>query len=214
MGTGNTWIGRPTIMMGRVVVNQPIRTASDREHSRAPQAVVLILAAAVTWLAGCANPHRGLAVRPVPVGLSPAPMIAPPAEAWKIANAYAESREGAEVVLGLGDSMAPLYQNRTLLVIEKQPFETLAPGMTVVFIGDSGSQVAHALIRRVRGGWQAGGVGNNHRDAQPVTPANLLGRVTLAIELTWPRTTMAAGLEKLRTPTETQPTANLIAAAP
>lgn len=202
-------------MLGWVMKNSRTRTAPNSEHRRSPKAVVLILAAAVSWLAGCAHTHRDLAVRPVPVGLSPVPMIAPPAEAWKIAHAYAESREGAEVVLGLGDSMAPLYQNRTLLVIEKQPFETLAPGMTVVFVGESGSQVAHALIRRVRGGWEAGGVANNYRDGALVTPANLLGRVTQAIELTWPRITGAVGWQELHTlATETRPTANLIAATP
>ncbi len=165
------------------------------------------------WLAGCAHTHRDRAFLPVPVGLSPSPMIAPPAEAWKIANAYAASREGAEVVLGLGDSMAPLYCNRTLLVIEKQPFGTLEPGMTVVFIGESGSQVAHSLIRRVRGGWEAGGVGNNYPDGALVTPANFRGRVTQAIELTWPRTAMTVAWHELSTSTETQPTANLFAAA-
>ena len=130
-----------------------------------------------------------------------------------MANAYAGSREGAEVVLGLGDSMAPLYRNRTLLVIEKQPFETLAPGMTVVFIGDTGSQVAHSLIRRVPGGWEARGVGNNYRDNELVTPANFLGRVTQAIELTLPRATPAIGWDELRAPTETRLAAKWIATA-
>ena len=76
-------------MLGRVVINPRARTAPDPEHRRSPKVVVLILAAALTWLAGCANTHRDRAVRPVPVGLSPAPTIAPPAEAWKRAYAYA-----------------------------------------------------------------------------------------------------------------------------
>ena len=201
-------------MLGRVVTASRPCNVPDPEHRRSPKVVVLILAAAMPWLAGCANTHRGLAVRPVPVGLSPVPTIAPPAEAWKHANAYAASREGAEVVLGLGDSMAPLYRDRTLLVIERQPFETLAPGMTVVFMGDRGSHVAHALIRRVRGGWEARGIGNNSRESELVTPANLLGRVTQAIELTWPRAIPTMGWDELRAPTETRPTANLFAATP
>lgn len=201
-------------MLGRVVITPRARTAPDPEHRRSPTVAVLILAAALTGLAGCATPHWDRGVRPVPVGLSPVPTIAPPAEAWKRANAYAASREGAEVVLGLGDSMAPLYRNRTLLVIEKQPFETLEPGMTVVFVGDSGSQVAHALIRRVRGGWEAGGVGNPYRDGERVTRANFVGRVTQAIELTWPRAAPTMGWDGVRAPTDTQPTANLIAATP
>ena len=91
-------------MLGRIVINPRARTAPDPEHRRSPKVVVLILAAALTWLAGCANTHRDRAVRPVPVGLSPAPTIAPPAEAWKRANAYAASRDGAEGVVGLGDA--------------------------------------------------------------------------------------------------------------
>lgn len=200
-------------MLAKVVKNSRARTAPDPEHRRSPKTVVLILAAAVSWLAGCAHTHRDLAMLPVPVGLSPVPTMATPVEAWKIAHAYAEGREGAEVVLGLGDSMAPLFQNRTLLVIEKPPFETLAPGMTVVFVGESGSQVAHALIRRVRGGWEVGGVGNIYRDGALVTPANFLGRVTLAIELTRSRRTKGDDRQKPRMPTEAGPTANLIAVA-
>lgn len=200
-------------MLGRVVTNPRARTAPDPEYRRSPSVVVVILAAAMTWLAGCGNAHRGLGVRPAPVGFSPPPIILPPGEAWKLANAYAASREGAEVLLGLGDSMAPHYRNRTLVVIEKQPFGVLAPGMTVVYIGDAGAQVAHALIRRRHGGWEAGGVGNNFCDGELVTPANYVGRVTLAIELTWPRATLAIGRDELRAPTETRPLANLIAPA-
>lgn len=195
------------------MINSRARSASESERRRPPKAKVLILAATVAWLAGCARANRDLAMLPVPVGLSPVPTIATPVEAWKIAHAYAEGREGAEVVLGLGDSMAPLSQNRTRLVIEKQPFKTLAPGMTVVFVGESGSQVAHALIRRVRGGWEVGGVGNIYRDRALVTPANFLGRVTLAIELTRSRMTKADDRQKPRMPTEAGPTANLIAAS-
>ena len=86
--------------------------------------------------------------------------------------------------------------------------------MTVVFSGETGAPVAHVLIRRVRGGWETGGVANDYRDRERVTPANFLGRVTQAIELTWPRAVPGSGSDEFRAPTETRPTANLIAGTP
>ena len=186
----------------------------DPKHRRLPKSVVLPLVFVMVWLAGCANTYRDEATRPVPVGLSPTPTVAPPAEAWRIANAYAAERAGAEVVLGLGDSMSPLYRNRTLLVMEKQAFETLAPGMTVVFIDDRGAPVAHALVRCVHGEWETRGLGNTRRDANLMTPANFLGRVTHAIEVTWTRDATDVGWHELRLPTEQQPLKNLITVTP
>jgi hypothetical protein len=176
--------------------------------------VVLFVNTVIVWLAGCANTYRDEATRPVPVGLSPLPLIAPPAEAWRIANAYAADRVGAEVVLGLGDSMAPFYPNRTLLVIEKRPVESLAPGMTVLFIDDRGARVAHTLVRCVHGEWETQGLGNMYRDPNRMTRANFIGCVTQAIELTWPRNAMDFRTDELRMPTERQPLQNLITATP
>jgi hypothetical protein len=81
-----------------------------------------------------------------------------------------------------------------------------------VFIGPRGSLVAHSLVRRVRGGWEARGWGNTENDDVLVTPANFRGRVTLAIELALPGAALAADTRELRTPTETAPIANLVAA--
>jgi len=151
---------------------------------------------------------------PVPVGLSPIPVVAAPGEAWQMANAYAAGRAGAEVMLGLGESMNPLYRNRTLLVIEKPLFETLAPGMTAVFFGARGAPVAHTLVRCSQGEWETHGVGNTDRDANRMTQENFIGCVTHAIELTWPRTAMEIGRDELRAPAEQQRAKNLITIAP
>jgi hypothetical protein len=43
-------------------------------------------------------------------------------EGWQMADTLAAGRENAEVALGLGESMEPLYRGRTLLVIERQRF--------------------------------------------------------------------------------------------
>jgi hypothetical protein len=119
-------------------------------------------------------------------------------EGWQLAETFAAGREDAEVVLGLGESMEPLYRGRTVLVIERQRFETLAAGMTVVFTGDSGRPVAHVLVRPVPGGWEAAGLANTEPDTTRVTALNYRGTVTKAFELTRPRTTAASAMSELR----------------
>lgn len=200
-------------MLGRVVFTAQNRLLA-RLRFAAARGPRLFLVVAAAWLSGCAHMQRPVAEAPISLAASPRPSIATPAAAWKMAHAYAATRENAEVVLGLGDSMEPLYRNRTLLVIEKPSFTTLQPGMTAVFLGDGGSFVAHTLLRRVRGGWEARGLGNKERDDSLVTPANFRGCVTLAIELAWPLPALAADVRELRAASELRPIANLTTAFP
>ena len=144
---------------------------------------------------------------------SPRPELAAPAEAWRMALAYAAGHEGTEVVLGLGESMVPIYRGRTLLVIERMRFAALAVGMTVLFIGDGGWPVAHVLVRPVSGGWEAAGAANAERDATVVTAANYRGTVTKAFELTWPRSPAAKTWSELRAAPDRNGTANLVVVA-
>jgi hypothetical protein len=160
---------------------------------------------------GCVHSApRGEWLSQVPLDRSPRPEIAPPGEAWRRAQAYVGGREYAEVVLGVGESMEPLYRGRTLLVIERQRFETLAPGMTVVFAGDGGWPVAHVLVRPVQGGWEAAGVANTEQDATRVTTRNYRGTVTKAFELTWSRDPEAAAWSEFRDAADRSGTANLV----
>lgn len=146
----------------------------------------------------------------VPLDRSPRPEIASPGEAWRMAQALVGGREDMDVVIGVGESMRPLYRGRTLLVIERQRFETLAPGMTVVFAGDGGWPVAHVLVRPVRGGWEAAGVANTERDTTRVTAHNYRGTVTKAFELTWSRRAEATAWSELRDAPDRSGTANLV----
>ncbi len=163
--------------------------------------VVAATAVGLGWMVfacGCAHPQLNERPQRVTSGLSPRPEVKGLVEGWQQAEAFAAGREDAEVVLGLGESMEPLYHGRTLLVIERQRFETLAAGMTVVFTGGSGRPVAHLLVRPVPGGWEAAGLANAEPDATRVTARNYRGTVTKAFELIRPQTTEASVLSELR----------------
>jgi hypothetical protein len=101
-------------------------------------------------------------------------------EAWRMAEDYVAKHADCDVVVGSGGSMLPLYRDRTVLVIERMPMTALRPGMTVVFIGDSGRPVAHFLLRRTLGGWLAAGLNNRSIDNTLVHGKNYLGTVVRA----------------------------------
>ncbi len=83
-------------------------------------------------------------------------------------------------MVGRGDSMLPLYRDRTVLVVERKAMSELRAGMTVVFIGDRGRPVAHLLLEKTAAGWRAMGVGNPEPDCTRVRYANFLGVVVRA----------------------------------
>ena len=85
-----------------------------------------------------------------------------------------------DVFVGRGDSMLPLYRDRTVLVVQTVPMAELHAGMTVVFVGDQGHPVAHVLQEKTPSGWRAIGVGNRESDRTRVKRSNLLGVVIRA----------------------------------
>lgn len=111
---------------------------------------------------------------------SPRPERVAAADAWRVAEACAASIPGGEVMLGQGDSMQPLYPDRTLIVVQRLAMADLRPGMTVVFIGDSGHPVAHVLVAKSSRGWTAKGAGNSYLDQTTVRTRNYLGTVVRA----------------------------------
>ncbi len=143
---------------------------------------------------------------------SPGAVEAAPGVAWREAQAIASRRVGSEVVVGLGDSMLPLYLNRTLLVTERVPFHKLKAGMTVVFDGEGGGAVAHCLVRPTVGGWETAGLANAQPDPEPVTTRNYRGVVIRAYALTDPRKMGEPNWIGLREPPDREGTANLAAA--
>jgi hypothetical protein len=130
-------------------------------------------------LAGVVASVGGAAAAPVAAN-SPLPEEINAAEAWRFAESVAACLPGGDVMIGHGDSMLPLYPNHTVIVVQRQSMNELRPGMTVVFIGDSGRPVAHTLVAKTSRGWTAQGVGNSYVDRTTVRSNNYLGTVVRA----------------------------------
>lgn len=153
--------------------------------------------AAAGWGSGCAT---RTALAPVAVAmpsgqLSPMPEIALAGDAWRQAEAFAETEPGCEVLVGSGDSMLPLYPDRTVLVVRRFAMGELQAGMTVIFAGDRGSMVAHTLMEKTPDGWIARGLGNAEIDRTRVRPENYLGTVIKAFAPTDRGARLAAAQE-------------------
>lgn len=130
---------------------------------------------------------------PILASLSPAAEAASSlGGAWRLAEAYAATHAGCEVMCGCGDSMLPLYPDRTVLVVQTVATAELKKGMTVVFAGDHGSLVAHVLLEKTSRGWQAIGLANREPDRRPVGFDNLIGVVVRAYTPTVPATQAVA----------------------
>ena len=118
--------------------------------------------------------------RIVSTALTPAEQPVAPRDAWRLAEAYAAAHADCEGVVGSGDSMLPIYRDRTVLVLRHAKTTELQRGMTVVFTGDHGRPVAHTLLEKTPGGWRAMGVGNREPDRTFVGYGNLIGVVVKA----------------------------------
>jgi hypothetical protein len=147
-----------------------------------PRVTGLGPAAAVLLLGLAAFPGRAESTgrEPALPGNSPAPECLPAREAWRVAESHAASIPGGDVMMGSGGSMMPLYPDRTVMVVQRLPMADLHPGMTVVFIGDSGRPVAHTLVSKTPRGWTAKGLANDHLDLTLVRAPNYLGTVVRA----------------------------------
>lgn len=108
-------------------------------------------------------------------------------QAWRKAEALAATLPSGDVMVGCGDSMAPLFPDRTVIVIQRQALRSLRAGMTVVFLGEAGRPVAHQLLRRTARGWVVQGLANREPDGTLVAERNYIGTVVRAF-LPAPRT--------------------------
>lgn len=105
-------------------------------------------------------------------------------EAYRDAEAVANREPGRVTARGMGDSMAPVYGDNTLLVINPIRFEELQPGMTVAYINGRGMRVVHKLVSRSKGGWFVIGINNTRIDEDLVTADNLIGVVYASFHYT------------------------------
>lgn len=163
-----------------------VRTRLHRRHDAV--GLLSVAVSALLFFTGCVGSHKNLAAfAAVSTDNSPPSEKARPGAAWRLAKVDVAGLDTdcAEVMFGQGESMLPLYHDRTLLVVKRLHFETLKAGMTVVFSGDSGFPVAHVLVSQSRSGWTAAGVANGKCDTTRVTADNYRGTVVRAFELDW-----------------------------
>jgi hypothetical protein len=141
------------------------------------------MALSTVFWSGCASDR--VVYSPAAVAAnSPAAQIVGPLELYPVATKYVAEHPGTDFMVGSGDSMRPLYKDHTVIITEQLPISGLRPGMTVVFVGDSGFPVAHVLIRKTTDGWMAKGVSNLKCDARRVNDDNYMTVVVRAYEPT------------------------------
>jgi len=134
-------------------------------------------------------------IRGTYTGGSPRPIITPATHAWQQASALADRTDRAFVLVGSGDSMRPLYQPGTILVLRQAPYEELQCGQTVLYRNQRQKIVAHVLVTRARDGWRARGLNNPQHDMEPILEENYIGVVIAAYQPTTPaRELQLAGL--------------------
>ncbi len=130
---------------------------------------------------GCAN--SGVAYSPAAVAAySPPPQAVGSLEAYPLAQRYVAEHPGTDFMVGCGESMRPLYNDHTVIITEQEPLSGLRPGMTVVFLGESGFPVAHVLVKKTPDGWISMGIGNPRCDELPVRDDNYMAVVVRAYE--------------------------------
>ena len=153
-------------------------TALLRNSSRAFRvAAVIALSLAGTAVQAGIKSERLLAAI---IKQTPEAALVTAGEQMKIAEQAAAEIPGAGAYWGVGDSMEPLFSDKTAIVVAPINFKQLKKGMTVVYISSRGRMVAHCLTGDIPGGWIAQGVGNDKEDDDLVTKHNLVGVIVQA----------------------------------
>ncbi|WP_043588595.1 S24 family peptidase [Geminisphaera colitermitum] len=156
-----------------------LRVDGRLRYTTCLQAAGLVVGLAV-GLGGCASEPSGPAagVASVAGEWSGAPSVDVSRwQAWRDAEKVAAAGPDRFAVIGSGDSMQPVYGDRTVLVLQRVDYATLQPGMQVAYRNRAGRMVVHRLLKAVQGGWQAMGLNNTVPDAELVTEVNLIGIV-------------------------------------
>jgi len=91
------------------------------------------------------------------------------------ARRMADMNSGWKVFMIKGDSMEPHFGKNSMVVVDKSSFDSLKPGMMVVYQDASGDFVAHRLIEHTNAGWVIKGQNNDRMDPGLVTPGNYQG---------------------------------------
>jgi hypothetical protein len=134
----------------------------------------------LSGLVGAAHETDDPWVRGIFTGKSPRPLQMVESMAWQRASELAGAIPGAFVLVGGGESMQPLYEPGTILVMQQCSYEKLERGQTALYRSHSGKVVAHVLVAKARDGWRAAGLNNRIHDMEPVLAQNLVGIVIAA----------------------------------
>ncbi len=111
---------------------------------------------------------------------APAPTWVAAGQEFTAAEQHAAADPACFTLVGSGNSMRPLYPDRTAIVVREQSFNRLRPGMIVVYRNPDGRYIAHALVEELRKGWIAIGLNNAEPDDELVTKDNYVGVITAA----------------------------------
>lgn len=145
--------------------------------------VILLLLFSGATLSGMPAPNSETNdpwIRGTYTGKSPRAVSVSALEAWQRANDLAENTPDTFVLVGEGESMNPLYQPGTILVLQRKPYQTLERGQTALYRTRANRAVAHVLVAKARDGWRAIGLNNRLHDMEPVVESNLVGIVIAA----------------------------------
>ncbi len=118
-------------------------------------------------------------VRGIYVAETPASQGVPSSLLWAQAEARAAAFNGI-TLRGQGQSMLPLYQPGTVLVVAPVKFDELRRGQTVIYTNSEQRSVAHVLVAKCKTGWRVAGLNNRMHDGEGVTAENLFGVVVEA----------------------------------
>lgn len=135
-----------------------------------------VLFAATVATAGIKSERQLAAI----ITQTPAPQIVTEGSQMKTADQAAAAITGAQTFWGIGQSMQPLYNPNTAIVVRPIAYKDIKKGMTLVYTKRNGHVVAHSVIGEDAQGYVVQGVNNDEADRESVNERNLIGVVVAA----------------------------------
>jgi len=111
---------------------------------------------------------------------TPAPQIVTEGSQMRIAEQAAAAISGGQTFWGIGESMQPLYNPNTAIVVRPIAYQDIKTGMTLVYTKRNGHVVAHSVVGEDAHGYVVQGVNNDQADRESVNERNLIGVVVAA----------------------------------
>lgn len=111
---------------------------------------------------------------------TPAPQIVEDGSQMRMAEQAAAGIAGAQTFWGIGESMQPLYNPNTAIVVRPIAYKDIKKGMTLVYTKRNGHVVAHSVVGEDAQGYVVQGVNNDQADRESVNERNLIGVVVSA----------------------------------